>query len=127
MLSRSLTLLSLVVGLVVAGSVLAGFLAFGPRFFGDGRSAFQVNFAAGAAIGLLVGLLGPFVAGAAGEERLRAAVLIAIPGLLLFAAVTSHFAVVFKALDPAMDKVFGALMLWSYGFVLLGGLARRRR
>jgi hypothetical protein len=74
-----------------------------------------------------VGLLGPFVVGAAGEDRLRAAVLIAIPGLLVFAAVTSHFGIAFKALNPAMDKVFGALMLWGYGFLLLGGLLRWRR
>jgi hypothetical protein len=96
-------------------------------FFIDGRSPFQINFAAGAGIGLLVGLVGPFVAGAKGDERLRAAVLIAVPGLLLFAAVTSHFAIVFPALNPAMDKVFGALMLWGIGFVLIGGLLRLRR
>ncbi len=118
---------ALLVGLAVALAVAAGFHVYGPLFFIDGRSPFQINFAAGAGIGLLVGLVGPFVAGVQGDERLRAAVLIAIPGLLLFAAVTSHFAIAFPALNPAMDKVFGALMLWGYGFVLIGGLLRLRR
>ena len=37
------------------------------------------------------------------------------------------FGIVFKPLNPVMDKVFGALMLWGAGFLLAGGLVRWRR
>lgn len=118
---------AILLGIVFAAAILAGFHFYGPQFFVDGRSPFQTNFAAGAGIGLLLGLVGPFVAGARGTERAAAAILIALPGLLVMAAVTSHFAIVFRGLDPVMDKVFGALMLWGYAFLLAGGLLRWRR
>jgi hypothetical protein len=38
------------------------------------------------------------------------------------AAIGSHFSVFFPALNPALDKVFGSLMLWFYGFALIGAL-----
>jgi hypothetical protein len=47
---------------------------------------------------------------------------VAIPGMLVMAAVGSHFAVFFPALNSALDKVFGSLMLWFYGFALAGAL-----
>lgn len=122
-----MALRAILLGIVIAAAVLAGFHFFGPQFFIDGRSPFQTNFAAGAGIGLVLGLVGPFVVGARGGERAASAILIALPGLLVMAAVTSHFAIVFRALDPVMDKVFGALMLWGYAFLLMGGLLRWRR
>ncbi|MHB2167287.1 DUF5367 family protein [Alsobacter sp. R-9] len=122
-----MALRSVLLGFVLAAAVLAGFHLYGPQFFIDGRSPFQTNFAAGAGIGLLLGLVGPFVCTARGSERPMSAILIALPGLIAMAAVTSHFAIVFKALDPVMDKVFGALMLWSYAFLLVGGLLKWRR
>ncbi len=118
---------AILLGVVIAAAILAGFHLYGPQFFVDGRSPFQTNFAAGAGIGLLLGLVGPFVAGARGAERTASAILIALPGLIAMAAVTSHFAIVFRSLDPVMDKVFGALMLWGYAFLLAGGLMRWRR
>jgi hypothetical protein len=122
-----MALRAILLGVVIAAAILAGFHFYGPQFFVDGRSPFQTNFAAGAGIGLVLGLIGPFAAGARGGERAASAILIALPGLLVMAAVTSHFAIVFRALDPAMDKVFGALMLWGYAFLLMGGLLRWRR
>ena len=122
-----MALRAILLGVVIAAATLAGFHFYGPQFFVDGRSPFQTNFAAGAGIGLVLGLIGPFAAGARGGERAASAILIALPGLLVMAAVTSHFAIVFRALDPAMDKVFGALMLWGYAFLLMGGLLRWRR
>jgi hypothetical protein len=53
--------------------------------------------------------------------------LVAVPGMLIMAAVGSHFAVFFPRLDPALDKVFGSLMLWFYGFSLAGALWVARR
>lgn len=53
---------------------------------------------------------------------MRAAALILTPLLLVMAAVASHFAVFFPALDPALDKVFGSWMLWVAGFALIGAL-----
>jgi hypothetical protein len=52
--------------------------------------------------------------------------LVAIPGLLGLAAVGSHFAVFFPALSPGLDKVFGSLALWFYGFALIGALVAGR-
>lgn len=118
---------AILIGVVIVAGVLAGFYLYGRFFFTDGSRPFQINFAAGAGIGLLVGLVGPFIAGARGYDRPRAAALIVVPGLLVLAAVASHFGVVFRNLNPSMDKVFGALMLWAYAFVLIGGLMQWQR
>ena len=47
---------SLLIGVVVTAAILAGFRFYGVRFFIDGRSPFQINFAAAAAVGLVLGL-----------------------------------------------------------------------
>ena len=64
--------------------------------------------------------------GVAAERRPAAAIAFVLPGMLLDAAIVSHFAIVFPNLDPDMDKVFGALMLWGYGFLLFGALWSKR-
>lgn len=120
-----LTVKSLAAGLALAILVHAGFFLFGPQFFIDGRSPFQINFVAGAVIGLLLGLGLPILLGAAQGERLRVLALALIPFLIAEAAITSHFQVFFRDLNPVMDKVYGALMLWGAAFALLGGLIRR--
>ena len=48
-----MTVRALLLGAVIAGAIFAGFRLYGPDFFTDGRTPFQVNFAAGAAIGPL--------------------------------------------------------------------------
>jgi len=116
---------SLGAGFLLALLVHTGFFFFGTHFFIDGRSPFQINFFGGAAIGLLLGLILPQILRVGPGERLRAIVLVLIPFLMWEAAVTSHFQVFFRTLNPVMDKVYGALMLWGAAFTLIGGLIRR--
>lgn len=120
-----LTFKSVAAGLALAVLVHAGFMLFGTQFFIDGRSPFQINFMVSAALGLIIGFVLPIVIGAPHGERLRAIAWVLVPFLIAQAAVTSHFQVFFRDLNPVMDKVYGALMLWSAAFVLLGGLIRR--
>ncbi len=120
------TLRAVLAGLVLATAIFALFRVAGPLFFVEGRRAFQLNFAFGAALGLGLGLVAPALAGAPRAQAVRAMALVAVPGLLVLAAVASHFAVFFPALDPALDKVFGSILMWFYGFALLGALLRGR-
>jgi len=76
---------------------------------------------------LLLGLLVPRIIRVPAKETVRAMALAAVPGMLVMAAIGSHFAVFFPRLDPALDKVFGSLMLWFYGFSLAGALWAARR
>lgn len=121
----------LLVGCALAAVLHLVFAAWGEYFFLETRRAFQVNFAAGALIGLVLGLLSPRLAGRDAREASRAMALLAVPGLLWMAAVASHVGVFFPALERGLDKVFGSWMLWLYGFALAGALlvewrARRR-
>ena len=122
-----MTIRSLALGFVLTALLFGVFHYFGPYFFVDGRRPFQINFAVGAALGLALGLISPALGGAPRAKAVRAMALIAVPGLLIMAAVGSHFAVFFPALDPALDKVFGSWMLWFYGFALTGALLRAGR
>jgi hypothetical protein len=122
-----MTIRSLAVGFILAALLFGVFHYFGPYFFIDGRRLFQINFAAGGVLGLALGLVSPVLGGVARAKAVRAMALIAVPGLLIMAAVGSHFAVFFPALDPALDKVFGSWMLWFYGFALIGALLRAGR
>lgn len=117
-----MTLRALGVGFGLCAAILALFWLAGPRFFLEGRTPFQVNFTVGAILGLLLGLVVRLLAGARAMEAPKAMALVAVPGLLVLAAVGSHFAVFFPALNPSLDKVFGSLMLWFYGFALIGAL-----
>jgi hypothetical protein len=123
----SLTLKSLILGFGMAAAIFALFHFAGPWFFLDGRRPFQLNFTAGAALGLALGLLLHRILGAPKKAAAQAMALVAVPGMLVMAAVGSHFAVFFPRLDPALDKVFGSLMLWFYGFSLAGALWTARR
>jgi hypothetical protein len=110
----------LLFGLALAISGVALFRITGHLFFFEGRGSANGHALAGAVAGLTVGLL---------VSRqccgLRGVVLAAIPGLLLMAAITSHFGMAFPNIDPKLDKGFGGLMLWFHGFMLLGGLTFR--
>jgi hypothetical protein len=123
----SLSLKSLGLGFGIAVAIFALFHFAGPWFFLDGRRPFQLNFMAGAALGLVLGLLIHHVLQVSRKAATQAMVLVAVPGMLIMAAVGSHFAVFFPRLDPALDKVFGSLMLWFYGFSLAGALWVARR
>jgi tetrahydromethanopterin S-methyltransferase subunit C len=123
----SLSLKSLGLGFGITAAIFAMFHFAGPWFFLDGRRPFQFNFAAGAMLGLVLGLLTHHVLQIPGKAATQAMTLVAVPGMLIMAAVGSHFAVFFPHLDPALDKVFGSLMLWFYGFSLAGALWTARR
>jgi hypothetical protein len=112
----------LLLGLLLTAALFALFLYAGPLFFLDTTEAFQANFVAGGVLGLALGLATPWLAGRPRTRAVRAAALILTPLLLVMAAVASHFAVFFPALDPALDKVFGSWMLWVAGFALIGAL-----
>jgi Family of unknown function (DUF5367) len=122
----SLPLKSLGLGLCITAAIFALFHFAGPWFFLDGRRPFQLNFAAGAALGLGFGLVIDRILRVSRKGAVQAMALVAVPGMLIMAAVGSHFAVFFPQLDPALDKVFGSLMLWFYGFALAGALWRAR-
>ncbi|HEY8382178.1 MAG TPA: DUF5367 family protein [Microvirga sp.] len=114
-------------GFGIAAAILVLFYLAGPLFFLEGRRPFQINFAAAAILGLLVGLVVHRLARVRAMEAATAMALSAIPGMMVMAAVGSHFAVFFPALNPALDKVFGSLMLWFYAFALAGALWTARR
>jgi MFS superfamily sulfate permease-like transporter len=114
-------LIALTAGIGLTALLFAIFLWLGPFFFLDGRRPFQVNFTLAALAGLVIGIVLVRWRVTVAIGGLRAAALVAIPGMLVMAAVGSHFQVFFPALDPALDKVFGSWMLWFYGFMLIGG------
>lgn len=118
---------SLILGFGITAAIFALFHFAGPWFFLDGRRPFQLNFVAGAALGLTLGLLIHRVLQIPRKAAIQAMGLAAVPGMLIMAAAGSHFAVFFPRLDPALDKVFGSLMLWFYGFSLAGALWVARR
>lgn len=118
---------SLSLGFLVSAAIFALFLFAGPWFFLEGRRPFQLNFAAGAAFGLLLGISIHRLLNVSAQKAANAMALTAVPGMLIMAAVGSHFAVFFPELDPSLDKVFGSLMLWFYGFALAGALWRSRQ
>ena len=122
-----LTLKSLGLGFGVAAAILALFWLAGPWFFLEGRRPFQLNFTAGAVLGLGCGLSIDRILRVPRKAAIHVMGLAAVPGMLIMAAVGSHFAVFFPQLDPALDKVFGSLMLWFYGFALVGALWVARR
>jgi len=109
-------------GFGIAAAVLVLFYLAGPYFFLEGRRPFQINFAAGAGLGLVLGLAIHRLTRARAMEAAVAMGFAALPGMLVMAAVGSHFSVFFPALNPALDKEFGSLMLWFYGFALAGAL-----
>lgn len=56
------------------------------------------------------------------DQRLEAAVCLAIPGMLLDVVTTYFFAQAFPNVLPTADGAFGAWLLWGYAIVLLTGL-----
>ncbi|MBD2748437.1 DUF5367 family protein [Microvirga sp. BT688] len=123
----SIAFRSIGLGFGISAAIFALFHFAGPWFFLDGRRPFQLNFTAGATLGLMLGLLMHRILQAPRKAAVQAMALVAVPGMLIMAAVGSHFAVFFPRLDPALDKVFGSLMLWFYGFSLAGALWVARR
>ena len=118
----NLAVRSLGLGLDLTAALFALFHFAGPWFFLEGRRPFQLNFTAGAVLGLGLGLIIDRILRVSVKSAVHAMALIAVPGMLIMAAIGSHFAVFFPNLNPSLDKVFGSLMLWFYGFALAGSL-----
>lgn len=117
---------AIALGLVIAAAIFALFSFAGHLFFLEGRQPFQLNFVGGAVLGLALGLALHRVLRAPKSKATTAMALVAVPGMLIMAAVGSHFAVFFPALNPSLDKVFGSIMLWFYGFAFAGALWNAR-
>ena len=109
-------------GFGIAAVIFALFSFAGHQFFLEGRQPFQLNFIAGAILGLSLGFMTHRILRVPKSKAATAMALVAVPGMLIMAAIGSHFAVFFPALDPSLDKVFGSIMLWFYGFSLTGAL-----
>jgi hypothetical protein len=73
-------------------------------------------------VGLVTVLALKLLKEARGDEA-EAAVGLALPGMLLDTFIVHEFAQVFPNLDPALDSIFGALMLLAYATVLFVGLS----
>jgi biotin transporter BioY len=56
-----------------------------------------------------------------GSERVIAAALMALPGMLLDTLSVVFFARAFPNIDPALDGVFAAWLLWAYALTLITG------
>ena len=113
----------LTAGVVLTALLFAIFLWLGPLFFLDGRRPFQINFTVGALAGLVIGIVLARWHVTVAIGGLRAAALVAIPGMLVMAAVGSHFQVFF----PALTSSFIGQSLRLVDAVVLRLHADRRR
>ncbi|MDQ0300594.1 hypothetical protein J2S78_003062 [Salibacterium salarium] len=55
------------------------------------------------------------------QQRLRAAILIALPGMFIDAVVLIYFSDVFVNLEARMNGMFASWLLWANSFILLTG------
>lgn len=60
------------------------------------------------------------------NTRVRAAVLIALPGMLLDMVTTLLFDQVFPNLEPTAGAPFASWLFWAYGLILVSGLVGPR-
>jgi hypothetical protein len=65
------------------------------------------------------------VRGVVGVDRVLAATLLVLPGMVLDSLVVPFFATVFPAVDPSMAGAFGGILLAAYAAVLLTGYLTR--
>lgn len=55
------------------------------------------------------------------SDRIKVAMFVALPGMLLDINSVLFFPTVFPNIDPNANGLFAALMLWGYGLILLSG------
>lgn len=55
-------------------------------------------------------------------ERPKAALLLALPGMLLDVGSVLFFPIVFPNIDPNANVLFASLMLWGYSSILITGV-----
>lgn len=63
--------------------------------------------------------------GVTGVDRVLAATLLVLPGMVLDSLVVPFFEVVFPSVDPVMAGPFGGILLFAYASVLLVGYVTR--
>ena len=61
------------------------------------------------------------------ENRALAAIGFVLPGMALDALAVANFGLIFPNLDPSLDGMFGAFMIYCYGALLFGGYSSDRR
>ncbi|NCU17433.1 DUF5367 family protein [Pallidibacillus pasinlerensis] len=54
-------------------------------------------------------------------QQVKAAILIALPELLIDSIVLIFFSTIFVNIEPAMDRIFGSWLLWAYSLILFSG------
>jgi len=59
-----------------------------------------------------------------GIRRLKAAIYIALPGMLIDAIVLLYFDKIFTNLSADMDRFFASWLLWAYALIVLTGFAK---
>lgn len=114
------------IGFVLWLAVFAVFRFAGQLFFNADEQARLWTFLSAPAIGIAAGfLLLKLLREARGDEG-EAAIGVAMPTLILNAYATNEFALLFPALDPALDAAFGAWSLLFCGSLLITGLSLTR-
>jgi hypothetical protein len=61
------------------------------------------------------------------DERLKAAMFIALPGMFIDTIVLIVFPDVFTNLPVESDRYFGSWLLWAYSLILITGLPLKKR
>lgn len=57
------------------------------------------------------------------EQKTQAAMLIALPGMLIDAIVLANYMDILPNLSPKADSFFGSWLLWAYSLILLTGFS----
>ncbi|SDZ39805.1 hypothetical protein SAMN05421736_111165 [Evansella caseinilytica] len=60
------------------------------------------------------------------HEKLKAAVFIALPGMLLDVIVLIYFQTVFTNLNPDVDQYFASWLLWAYSIIIVTGFMKTK-
>lgn len=61
------------------------------------------------------------------NQQLKAAIFIALPGMLLDTIALIFFSDIFTNLKPETDRIFGSWLLWAYSLILLSGFIYKKK
>ncbi|HHQ8911890.1 DUF5367 domain-containing protein [Bacillus anthracis] len=61
-----------------------------------------------------------------GSERLKAAIYIALPGMLIDSIVLVYFDNVFINLSADTDRYFASWLMWAYALIIITGLVKNQ-
>ncbi len=62
-----------------------------------------------------------------GKERLKAAIYIALPGMLIDALILAYFDQVFINLSADTDRFFASWLMWAYSIIVATGFIEKRQ